>query len=312
MNTITRSPADLLPADLLPADLLPEEPRIDDAPRQQMLTERFLLPALPELRALLLHLRTQLDPALAERIGGDYPRGRCRDIALALERALLELAPAQLPEPVAAGLVAFARFVEQGGNVRLVWGALRGQGLRHVFLFGTLCVDVAPDSVVPGPPQVTIVPLAQARLTPVHNHRQYALLMASQFDARVYPNHVLPDLAPHVPLLMLVPGGSARLEARSPYMLALARRSGFTSSFDALHMKAMSHAMFNVVANTLAAAGFDVADSAGEGKAAALEACRQARDARPRAAQAQEEAAIAALKKANRALQILTVSAPRA
>ena len=298
---------------MTPVSLLPHEPRVLDPARQRVLTERFLLPELPSLRALFVHLRAGVDADLAQRypvhLGSPYPAGRCLEISTGVQRALRDLDFVGLPAAPAQGLVALARFMQHGGGARVVWGALHGRALRHVLLFGTLCIDVAHDSMDAGSPSVALTPFAQAGLTPIHDHRQFALLAGHAGRAHVLPNHVLPELAPYAPLMLLVPGGTVQLASGTDYMLALARRSGFASSAGALALPAMADHLFTVTAQTLAGAGFEVASDAEQGKAAALERCRLYRDATPRAADVQHKAAVVALEKANDALRVLTVAA---
>jgi hypothetical protein len=292
--------------------LLPQEPRVADPARQQMLTERFLLPELASLRALFAQLRTHVDAELAprfpSRLGQPYPAGRCLEISTALQATLAALDFTTLQPQPADGYRALVRFLQGGGNARVVWGAQHGMALRHVLLFGTLCIDGAQDSVDASLPALALTPFSRTGLTPVHDHRQFALLAGRAGGAHVFPNHVLPELAPYAPLLVMVPGGSVQLAADTPYMLALARRSGFTSSAGALTLPGMPDHLFRVTAQTLMAAGFDVAEDASQGRLAGLERCRQYRDASTRTADAQQKAAAAALDKANRALQILTVA----
>jgi hypothetical protein len=292
--------------------LLPHQPRVLDPARQRMLTERFLLPELPSLRALFVHLRASVDADLAQRypvhLGRPYPAGRCLEISTALQAALAALDFAMLPPAPADGFRALVRFLQGGGNARVVWGAQHGHVLRHVLLFGTLCIDGAQDSADAALPPVALTPFSRTGLTPVHDHRQFALLAGRVGGAHVFPNHVLPELAPYAPLLVLIPGGSVQLAADTPYMLALARRSGFTSSAGALALPGMPEHLFRVTAQTLMAAGFDVAEDASAGRTEGLERCRQYRDASTRTADAQQKAAGVALDKANRALHILTVA----
>ena len=51
---------------------------------------------------------------------------------------------------------------------------------------------------MPGSHPVAILPFREARLTPVRDHRHFALLARSSWQATVYPNHVLPALAPEL------------------------------------------------------------------------------------------------------------------
>jgi len=66
--------------------LLPNEPRILQRHAQAALTERYLLPVLPELEASLLAIRWQLDPELEclqpVKLGKPYPLGQCLEIGI--------------------------------------------------------------------------------------------------------------------------------------------------------------------------------------------------------------------------------------
>ncbi|TWI61122.1 hypothetical protein IP91_04709 [Pseudoduganella lurida] len=275
---------------------LPHEPRIDDAPRQQALTERYLLPALAPLKALFAGLRAVLPPQL-------LAAGDSRAITQAVSRGLHDAGPTALPEAERAGHDAIAAFLGAGGSARHIWGALRGERLHDGFLFGTLFIDVAQ------PGGVAIVPFRQAGLTPVQDHRHYGLLLARSRGAHIFPNHVLPALAPYAPLLLLVPGGGVSLASHESYMLALAHARGFTSSALVLERPALDEGLFRLVAGKLSAAGIAVPADAAAGRAAALDACRRYRDTRRRAGDAFEQKALAAIDRANAQLCTLAVSA---
>jgi hypothetical protein len=294
--------------------LLPNEPRIADV-LQQTLTERFLLPALPALQALLEELRERIDPVLAARsparLGLPYPRGQSLDITQAVRDELGRLDAGTLAPRAADGFAAMAAFIDRGGNLRQVWGALRGTHFHHAFLFGTLLADVAADAVAGNGRKVDIVPFRQSRFTPVRDHRHFALLAQSAWHATVYPNHVLPALAPYAPLVMLMPGGSVRIEADAAYMHELALASGFTSSADVLNGPAMPPDLFALVADMLRKADIATADDASQGQREALRLCARHRDRGRRAGDLIHTQAIALQGKANAALAALHVSMPR-
>lgn len=94
--------------------LLPNEPRVIDAPRQQALTEQYLLPAIRPLMALMQGIRSSLDPVLRAtqpmKWGKPYPLGQCLEISLAAKRRLRELNPATLTGEAAQGHAALAAF----------------------------------------------------------------------------------------------------------------------------------------------------------------------------------------------------------
>jgi hypothetical protein len=294
--------------------LLPNEPRIAD-PGQQTLTERFLLPALPALRALLEELRQRIDPVLAARspakLGRQYPGGQSMEITQAIHEALGTLDGGTLAAPAADGLAALAAFNANGGSLRQVWGALGGTHFHHAFLFGTLLVDVAADTIGGGGSRIAIVPFRQARFTPVRDHRHYGLLVATCWGGMVYPNHVLPALAPYAPLVTLVPGGSVRFESDAPYMGELAMAGGFTSSADVLAGPAMPPDLFAMIAGALAKQDIATAADAAQGQAEALKLCARYRDQRQRPGDLRHVRSIELLAKANAVLAPLLVSPPQ-
>ena len=207
------------------APLLPNEPRIIDSARQQRLTGQHLLPAAPALMALMQGIRSSLDPVLRAaqpfKWGKPYPLGQCLEISLAAKQRLRELNPATLTGEAAKGHAALAAFLAAGGQMHQVWGDLRGEYFQNAFLAGTLYIDVSNDTVVPTKPPVEMLPVEQARLTPVTDFAHYARLAARYWKAEVHPNHLLPELAPYYPLIAIIPGMGVQVEADSGYMVAL-------------------------------------------------------------------------------------------
>ncbi|QBE63238.1 hypothetical protein [Pseudoduganella lutea] len=300
--------------DLPVPPLLPNEPRIADA-LQQTLTERFLMPALPALQTLFEDLRALADPVLAASVpapmGRPYPQDQSMAITATIHEMLRDPDAAMLPGPAADGYQALRAFHEQGGSLRQVWGALRGTHVHYAFLFGTLCIDVATDAAAPGGRKVTIEPFSQARLTPVRDHRHFALLARNAWGATVYPNHVLPGLAPYAPLVMVMPGGAVRIEADAAYMGELALVTGFASSADVLHGPAMPQDLFDLVADTLRSADIATAGDAARGQREALDLCVRYRDKRRRPGDLGHVRALELLAKANALLATLQVQAPQ-
>jgi len=82
----------LLPSTASRRALLPNEARLVDQSRQAVLTERYLLPALPELEAFFLAVRFQVDAqlefTLPSRMGKPYPLGQCLEISQAAHQQL--------------------------------------------------------------------------------------------------------------------------------------------------------------------------------------------------------------------------------
>lgn len=263
------------------APLLPNEPRILDPDAQAALTERYLLPVLPELEACLLAVRRQLDPELERlqpvKLGKPYPLGQCLEIAKAVQARLRTLAESDLPADAAIGLRALRAFQRAGGDFRQVWGDLRGQYFQNAFQLGTLYVDVANDTVTPTKPKVEILPFREAQFIPIRDFGHFRQIARSYWQHEVYPNHVLPELAPHCPLIHVDGQGRIRLNEATQYMLAMTRARGFAPSEAVLSEAAMPAALFEQVCRALKDAGCRLPRSPEHGRTLALQQCRQQR-----------------------------------
>jgi hypothetical protein len=276
--------------------LLPQQPA-PVTPAQAALTARLLTPRLADLEALLLSLRAETDAALAPNVGPTlgpvagkaYPYGRCREIT----NAFLEPLRARLQDAEAPAERALRDFLRQGGLVRPIWGALRGQYFQNALQVGSLYVDVANDTVTVTKPKVEILPLAESGFAAVRDAAHFAEVAERYWGARLFANHALPELAPHFPLVSLAPGGTPRLQSGTDYMIDLFRRDGFTASEAWL---AEAPPPPDEATDRLRARGRERLghEGAAPGRLAALAACRAAREDGAQRDEARREAAIRA------------------
>lgn len=271
--------------------VLPFEPRIVDLGRQTALSERYLLPALPELEAFFLAVRAHadltLEPAQPIKLGKAYPLGQCLEISLAVMRLLeqADMSSVWLSDAAVAGHAAFVAFRKAGGAFRLVWGDLRGEFFQNAFQLGTLYLDVSNDTVTPTKPKVEILPFEQARLIPVADYRHFARISSRYWKHRVYPNHVLPELAPYCPLIHVTPDGLVSIKDCTEYMVGMTRAGRFAPSEDVLSDEPMPAALFQYIARALGDLKLKLPRAAEEGRLMALRACREYRSKRWYAAQ---------------------------
>ncbi len=292
--------------------LLPHEPRIANPVAEQALTERFLAPALDDLDALFRWLRADAEPALVvarpAKMGKAFPIGQCLEISRAVEARLRTIEAASLDGAPARGLIALTTFMRHGGTMRKVWGDLRGEYFQNAFIAGSLYVDVANDTVVATKPAVEILPFDQSRLFAIEDYRHYAAVAGRYWGARLYPNHVLPSLAPYFPLVSVRPNGAVRLEAMSVYMVQLTRSDAFRPSEDVLGDDAMDPTLFALMAGVLADPSPDrLPADPGIGRDQALGACRDHRRNGWEALESRRETMVAAALEANRRLEPLRV-----
>jgi len=262
--------------------LLPNEPRVVNFKAQSVLTEKHLLPALAELEAFFLAIRALVDPALHQhkptKLDKPYPVGQCLEITLAVKQTLLTAREVLFHETAAArGFEAFAAFRKAGGTLRQVWGDLRGEFFQNAFQVGTLYIDVANDSVTPTKPKVEILPFDEADFVPIADFRHFAHLAATYWQDRIYPNHILPELAPTCPLIHVLPNGHIRLAEATQYMVALAQAKAFRASEEVLRDALMPGDIFADLVKRLAGTRWKLAKTPEQGRAAALRACREQR-----------------------------------
>lgn len=204
---------------------LPAEPGIANPERSQRLTVEYLLPNLSEIEAFLLELRRRVDRELIEsspyKYGKPYPLSQCLEISKAVKAQLETVEANQLSGPVLKGSVALRGFLGAGGEMRRVWGDLRGSYFQNAFQVGTLYIDVANDTVVPTKPKVEILPFEQSGLNAIKDYSHFARIAESYWDVNAWPNHVVPELAPLFPLLIETQGGGFELRDMGGYMMGL-------------------------------------------------------------------------------------------
>lgn len=261
----------------------PNEARVVDRARQMPLTERHLLPALPELEAFFLavraHIDTELEFTLPSKQGKPYPLGQCLEISQAAQQQLARQDLHTLPMSAAAqaGLAAYTAFRRAGGSLRQVWGDLRGEFFQNAFQLGTLYLDVSNDTVTPTKPKVEILPFSEANFHPVTDYRHFVRVAERYWKMRIYPNHVLPEWAPYCPLVYVAADGRMMLGDATWYMLSLTRAGRFAPSEAALGDDLMPLDLFTRARAVLARIAGALPDSPEQGREMALRACRDYR-----------------------------------
>lgn len=263
--------------------LLPNEARLVDRSRQAELTERYLLPALPELEAFFLAVRAQVDAqlkfTLAPKLGKPYPLGQCLEISQTAQQQLQrqDLQTLALSASAQLGLTAFTAFRRAGGELRRMWGDLRGEFFQNAFQLGTLYLDVSNDTVTPTKPKVEILPFAEARFIPITDYRHFARVAERYWKVRIYPNHLLPEWAPYCPLIYVAADGRMMLGDATSYMLSLTQAGQFEPSEAVLRDPAMPLDLFRRARAGLTGICDALPDSPEQGREMALRACREYR-----------------------------------
>lgn len=264
---------------------LPSEPSIRNLKEQSDLTVQYLIPVIDELEICLKSVRREVDVELIKKkpmkLGKPYPLGQCLEITQAVERCLKKNKENCLPVDAIPGLRALRAFLHEGGEFRRVWGDLCRQYFQNAFQIGSLYVDVANDTVDPAKPKVEILPFEQADLVPIRNYEHFGEIASRYWGDYVYPNHVLPSLAPYCPLIH-VNQSSCRIKLQSinSYMLGLTKTGAFTHSEQALRKKSMPRYLFKWIQNTLRGSPHLLSISPEEGRQLSLENCEKYRQGR--------------------------------
>ncbi|MET0336503.1 MAG: hypothetical protein ABW063_01950 [Caulobacter sp.] len=260
---------------------LPSQPGVPDADKQSALTALHLTPQLDALEAFFLHLRATVDPQLSAqlpvKLGKPYPLGQCLEISLGVAQALRRFDAGDNPLARRGG-EALVAFCAAGGQVRRVWGDLRGQFFQNAFQVGSLYVDVANDSVVIDKPKVEILPFDCCGMAAIRNFEHFADLAGRYWGDRVLPNHILPDLAPYFPLIHLAKDGGVLLREPSDYMVTMAMASEFEASRAFLAAHDMPDEVFKALQDTLCGVSSPLAASPREGRADAIFRCDDYRE----------------------------------
>lgn len=197
-------------------------------PAQAELTARWLGPLGDGLFQYCRALRADIDQLLAPRLpaaaGKPYPYGRCEEITQQVYALLQE----RLRQPAHDVERALLGFVHAGGLLRSVWGVLREQYFQNALQMGTLYVDVSNDTVFVEKPPVEILPMEASGLVPVRDLAHFRQTAERYWVATLYANHLVPTLAPLLPVVSVSPGRLLPgLQSACDYMIELMRRDGF-------------------------------------------------------------------------------------
>jgi hypothetical protein len=259
------------------SSLLPQHIAPVDA-HQAALTDRYLAGNVDVLMAYFLALRAELDPGLAQKYptasGKAYPYGRCEEITATLFAVLC----ARLRQPKHAVEHLIRDFADQGGVVRTIWGVLREQYFQNALQFGGLYVDVSNDTVVVTKPKVEILPIDSCGLVPVRDLDHFMRTAHAYWGASVYANHIVPSLAPILPMITVSPGRLyPGLQSACDYMIALLSRDAFAQA--EAWLRDGPTPPEEVVRLVLATVPADLQAKSQDGRGESIAACQTARAA---------------------------------
>jgi hypothetical protein len=258
--------------------LLPNEPCLLISETQQLLTNLHLSPILPALESFLCKIRCQIDMQMQQtqpvKFGKKYPLGQCLEITLLAQKYFENPIINVGGEEDLIGYRAFDAFRRAGGSIRHVWGDLRGEYFQNAFQIGSLYVDMANDTVVSTKPKIEILPFMQANFVPIRDYFHFKDIAQRYWRDRVYPNHLLPELAPYFPLLHINELGQISVRYNAKYMLCLNLIKKFEPAQSILSGEILNEITFDELAITLKDCGAKLALDPYHGRQKALHHCQ--------------------------------------
>ena len=186
--------------------------------------------------------------------------------------------------------------------MRRIWGDLRGKYFQNAFLLGTLYVDVSNDTVVVTKPKVEIVPFEASGLKPIADYHHFAFIARQYWEASVYPNHVLPELAPSFPMVVVYSSGKAELRDTGDYLMSLNWGNAFQPAEAYLSDEPMPQKVFEKLVAALKGSENRLPASPAEGRRQALHHIRNHRKKRWHQNPQMQRRALAQAHAANRHL----------
>jgi hypothetical protein len=246
---------------------------------QARLTAKHLLPALRDIEQLLYRLRADIDADLAPHLppqdGKPYPYGRCLEISHAFMGRLQAQLKTRLPH---RGLRALQAFLQAGGRMDWVWGALREQYFQNAFQVGSLYMDVSNDTVTVTKPKVEILPLKDANFIAIQGLEHFATVARRYWGVTIFVNDLVPAIAPIFPMTAQFPNGAIEFMSATDYMVDYLRRDRFVQSEAFLTTgQTMPHAHW-LARQPYVPEGLRVANP-DDGRRQATAACHEARQA---------------------------------
>ncbi|TNE61306.1 MAG: hypothetical protein EP335_16530 [Alphaproteobacteria bacterium] len=186
--------------------------------RQTALSQKWLTPDIDNIIAGIARIRAGVDRQYEERksdAAGEaaphlagrtdirrYPYGYCEPIRDTVWHSLQH--SVCQPGLGQGHFVALRRFLDEGGHWRCIWGELtHGPYLQNAIQIGTWYIDASNDTVVVTKPKLDVRPLADTNFRNVESLIQYFDVTSHYYDWDIYPNRVVPALAPVFPALAI-------------------------------------------------------------------------------------------------------------
>lgn len=124
------------------------------------------------------------------------------------------------------------------------------------------------------------MPFEKAQFIPIRNFENFRRIAHRYWEHEIYPNHILPELAPYCPFVHVSKTSEFQLHNVSDYMLGLAHSHAYQSSADVLRDSPMPQAFFEQLQSIGQQNLIPSARSLKHGKELSLLYCQQYREKR--------------------------------
>lgn len=165
-----------------------------------------------------------------------YPYGQCFYITnFVMEKIQRYISQKEtIPnETIKNGIEILYNFLKAGGELRRIWGDLRGEYFQNALLVGSYYVDLSNDTVDISKPPLEVLPYEQAQIVAIKDFHHFAKLGTKYWNRTFYANTIFPELAPFSPLVSVDKNNTLKIEGND-YTIALALANGFALAQKAL------------------------------------------------------------------------------
>lgn len=157
-----------------------------------------------------------------------YPVSCCLEIT----RHMLALLSQDPVGAKTAGITSLHDFCRSGGEIKRIWGALRGVYFQNAMQAGSYYIDVANDTVDPSKDKVEIRPLEQSGFRNLQSYHEFADVAEGYWKCQMIPNWYFPNLAPVFPIITVNEDGGVLLDSKNVFMLPMNLEARFELAHD--------------------------------------------------------------------------------
>jgi hypothetical protein len=174
----------------------------------RILTEKWIVPHTQKIIKDLNYVRTIVDQRIQKleiskglKFNSSFPIGRCHEITVEMYKEILGTSGMNSDFQ---GLKMIKNFIREGGFLNCFWGIDSNNYFQNAIQAGSSIINVAGDTVDLKSPQVEIyTDLESSPIKNIATIEEAAEIMEKYWGYQVYPNTLLPNIAPYFPLIYI-------------------------------------------------------------------------------------------------------------